>query len=231
MTLIFLFKTIVIISRYCLQALRIRKILIFSIFIFLLIKINKFQELSLRAFGFPFKPCEYVNGAWACSGLVPELALVSLEKVSCACVTGKVPSVFHAEIYAIERYAQFTLEPSDSQAAIKALGSYVIRSKIVWNCRKKLNELDRYNKISLFWIPGQLGKIGNETADELIKRGSASPFGPDPSVESVRKLSNMCCQSAQKSVARFLWKQIVGDFISKQALRSAVPSVGFSLEP
>ena len=62
---------------------------------------------------------------------------------------GKFPSVFQAEVHAIERCAQFNLDRkyksreiailSDSQAAIKALSSNVIKSRMVWDCLSTLN--------------------------------------------------------------------------------------------
>lgn len=50
----------------------------------------------------------------------------------------------------------------DSQATIKALNFYVIDSKLIWQCRIKLNETDKKNKISSIWFPGQLGIRGKD---------------------------------------------------------------------
>jgi len=43
---------------------------------------------------------------------------------------------------------------TDSQAAITALSSTIVSSKIVWECIGNLNKLDRNNKVSLLWVPG-----------------------------------------------------------------------------
>uniref|UniRef100_A0A224XSM0 ribonuclease H n=1 Tax=Panstrongylus lignarius TaxID=156445 RepID=A0A224XSM0_9HEMI len=104
---------------------------------------------------------------------------------------GKFPSIFQAEIHAIRRCVQFNLNRgyrnqeivilSDSQAAIRTLNSHVISSKLVWECRDRLNYLGRENKVTLFWVPGHVGIEGNEMADALARDGAASPLlGPEP---------------------------------------------------
>jgi ribonuclease HI len=68
---------------------------------------------------------------------------------------------------------------SDSQAAIKALDSYQINSKLVWDCHQCLVKLAEQNRIQLVWVPGHMGIDGNETADQLARQGSSHPFiGP-----------------------------------------------------
>uniref|UniRef100_A0A0V0GBP9 Putative loa-9 aae n=1 Tax=Triatoma dimidiata TaxID=72491 RepID=A0A0V0GBP9_TRIDM len=104
---------------------------------------------------------------------------------------GKYPSIFQAEIHAIGRCVQFNLDRkyrnqeivilSDSQAAIKALSSHMVSSKIVWECLGTLNDLGRANKVTLFWVPGHVGIEGNEVADALAKKGAGTPLvGPEP---------------------------------------------------
>ena len=95
------------------------------------------------------------------------------------------------EVHAIERCAQFNIDRgyhnknililSYSQAALKALSSPSVKSKLVWNCIEKFNLLSRRNKVSLLWVPGHIGMIGNEKADNLAKVGSSSPLMvPEP---------------------------------------------------
>jgi len=104
---------------------------------------------------------------------------------------GKGPSIFQAEVYAIDRCVQFNLDRkyrqkrivimSDSQAAIRALDSFSISSKMVWECRAKLDELSECNIVTLRWVPGHTGVKGNEEADKLAKRESAeTSVGPEP---------------------------------------------------
>ena len=49
---------------------------------------------------------------------------------------------------------------SERQATIQALKSYEVRSTLVWNCVKKLNRMDRQNKVSIRWIAGYVRIYG-----------------------------------------------------------------------
>ncbi|XP_066903574.1 uncharacterized protein [Halyomorpha halys] len=70
---------------------------------------------------------------------------------------------------------------SDSQAALKAIMSYTIKSGLVWNCLERLKELARGNKLTLMWTPGHEGIEGNEMADTLARKGSEMMLiGPEP---------------------------------------------------
>lgn len=104
---------------------------------------------------------------------------------------GKWPTVFQAEVYAIYACALLCLKRkyrhakigifSDSQAALLALKAAKIESKLVWECINTLRELSRKNKVTLFWVPGHCGILGNEFADELARKGSSATFiGPEP---------------------------------------------------
>ena len=91
-------------------------------------------------------------------------------------------TVFQAEVRAIAESAQAMLEGgcrgkpvvicSDSQAALGALDGYLVRSREVLRCRGLLGELSRANSVSLLWVPGHSGVIGNEKADRLANRGT-----------------------------------------------------------
>lgn len=95
-------------------------------------------------------------------------------------------SVFQAELLAIrEACRQIKLHTNellpgqkiaifvDSQAAIKAIASVTISSKIVLECRKELASLDGQSTVALIWVPGHSSVYGNEQADELARQGSA----------------------------------------------------------
>jgi ribonuclease HI len=72
---------------------------------------------------------------------------------------------------------------SDSQAAIKALDSYQINSKLVWDCHQSLVKLAKHNRIQLVWVPRHMGIDGNEIADQLARQGSSHPLtGPEPAL-------------------------------------------------
>lgn len=94
---------------------------------------------------------------------------------------GKFPSVFQAEIHDIvETIAQFHLDrryknrgiaiPSNSQATIKALSSHVVTSKMVWNCRIKLNEPSKQN-VPLLWILNNSGYLPHHLSIPNLAKG------------------------------------------------------------
>jgi len=56
---------------------------------------------------------------------------------------------------------------SDDQAAIKALESFQINSKLVWDCHQSLVKLAEFNLIQLVWVPGHMEINGNAIADDL----------------------------------------------------------------
>lgn len=105
---------------------------------------------------------------------------------------GKSPTIFQAEVYAIEVCAKEIMKrigyrnqnvyiAIDSQAALKALNSYVLDSKLVAECLKTLTLLGLRSKLTLMWVPGHEGIVGNEAADELAKKGAETMFiGPEP---------------------------------------------------
>ena len=104
---------------------------------------------------------------------------------------GAFPTVFQAEVYAIKaacsvlnrnqtRNKQVTFY-SDSQAAIRALMSTVVTSRVVLDCRNELQRLADANEITISWIPGHEGYEGNEAADVAAKRATEEiPYGPEP---------------------------------------------------
>ena len=70
---------------------------------------------------------------------------------------------------------------SDSQSAIEAISSPLVNSRLVLECKMRLNSLGVHNEVTLMWVPGHEGIRGNETADELARKGAESGFiGPEP---------------------------------------------------
>lgn len=64
---------------------------------------------------------------------------------------------------------------SDSQSAIEALGSFTVNSKLVHECKLRLNEIGSRNEVKLLWVPGHENIEENEKADELARRGTEKP--------------------------------------------------------
>ena len=106
---------------------------------------------------------------------------------------GKYTTVFQAEVYAILQCAKENRRRayknkrihifSDSQAALKALRCPKINSKLIAECLEELNALADQNQVKLIWVPGHCGIKGNEKADTLAKKGSATPLtGPEPAL-------------------------------------------------
>lgn len=104
---------------------------------------------------------------------------------------GKYASVYQAEMYAIIECVHINLYRSyknkviyilsDSQAALKALESAEVNSKLTWECIQALNQLGARNTVTLSWVPGHNGINGNEIADELARNGADNPVcGPEP---------------------------------------------------
>ena len=94
--------------------------------------------------------------------------------------------VFQTEIYTIKVFLMEKDEKcytgrniyiiSDSQAAIKALDSFQINSKLVLNCHQFLVKLAECNRIQMVWVPGHMGIDGNEMADQFGHRSLLTLF-------------------------------------------------------
>ncbi|KAJ8919261.1 hypothetical protein NQ315_003844 [Exocentrus adspersus] len=104
---------------------------------------------------------------------------------------GRFATVFQAEVAAIQGCAREIIGQgaarqsiaiySDSQAALKAIGSMQVCSRLVWDCVKALQELGSRNKLTLAWVPGHKGHKGNEEADSLAREGAGRALiGPEP---------------------------------------------------
>ena len=104
---------------------------------------------------------------------------------------GTIATVYQSELFAINMgctWATSTITSpgtitflSDSQAAIKALCTTQIKSRLVKDTLLKLNMLGALHSVQLRWVPGHVGLQGNEQADELAREGSGTPpIGPEP---------------------------------------------------
>ena len=91
-------------------------------------------------------------------------------------------TVLQAEVFAVGKTATFLLDNKiegskiiincDSQAAIRAIKSTVIKNSATLEATMVLNTLGESNEITLRWIPAHCGYKGNQLANQLAKRGS-----------------------------------------------------------
>lgn len=144
---------------------------------------------------------------------------------------GRHSSIFQAEVYAILECATANLQSnyhnctiyihSDSQAALSALSSDVITSKLVENCRQILNTLAVKNKVILRWVPGHAGIEGNEKADELARRGAKETLcGPEPFCGIPSSLTKLTLKTYCFYKTIQAWRQIPGLNHSKVLIRA-----------
>jgi ribonuclease HI len=130
---------------------------------------------------------------------------------------GKYATVFQTEIYAILQYAyenirraykhKWILIFSDSQAALKALSSLKVMSRLVAECLDALSVLANQNEVILIWVPGHCGIPGNEKADKLAQQGAAMMLlGPELAL-GIPRCSASCNQELdQDSTLHYLKK-------------------------
>jgi hypothetical protein len=138
--------------------------------------------------------------------------------------------VFQAEIYTIKACITENIEKgytekkicilSDSQAAIKALDSFQINSKLVWDCHQSLVKLAEHNRIQLVWVPGHMGIDGNEIADQLARQGSSHPLkGPEPAFGTSAKVAREVIRDWTSRKHKEHWQSIHGQRQAKGFLK------------
>jgi hypothetical protein len=70
---------------------------------------------------------------------------------------------------------------SDSQAVLTALNAPKVISRLVADCQDAFFVLANLNEVTLIWVLGHYGIIGNEEADKLARQASATtPLRPEP---------------------------------------------------
>jgi ribonuclease HI len=95
--------------------------------------------------------------------------------------------------------------------AIKALDSFQINSKLVWDCHQSLVKLAEHNRIQLAWVPGHMGIDGTETPDQLARQGSSHPLtGPEPALGISAKLAMEVIRNWMSRKHKEHWQPICG---------------------
>jgi ribonuclease HI len=95
---------------------------------------------------------------------------------------------------------------SDSQAAIKALDSFQIYFKLVWDCHQYLVKLAEHNRIQLVWVPGRIGINGHEITDKLARHGSShSLIEPEPVLGASTKVARGVIRDWTSGKPEELW--------------------------
>lgn len=109
-------------------------------------------------------------------------------------------TVFQAEVMAIKESMDWVRKEcnidikkvnlfSDSQAAIQAINSSWIESKVVKETKQSVRRTTKMTKVSIQWVRGHNNNTGNELADCLAKRGA-------------RQLNNKCMIGIPKSYVK-----------------------------
>ena len=113
---------------------------------------------------------------------------------------------------------------SDSQAAIGAIGNYLIpaASKEIVDCRRFISSLTRLQKrVILQWIPSHCGIPGNEAADQLAKRGTQILQSPMKEIPFHRVATII--HSKIKSEHDLILQEKIKDSIWKDKINSEIP--------
>ena len=156
---------------------------------------------------------------------VPELG------VNIALPLGMMTTVFQAELYAILKCAELDAVRNngmsriaictDSKAALSALGSARVRSKLVAECVDALNSLARTKVVQLMWVPGHTGISGNEAADALAQAGARMQVvGPEPILGLSSKVSVGVINARTEKSHMETWHAIPGCRVSKALIEA-----------
>ncbi len=124
---------------------------------------------------------------------------------------GRHATVFQAETYAIMTCAQSCSTNknqnqliyicSDSQAALKALASQRVYSKLVLECLSALKILGNDNTVTLVWVPGHTGILGNEIADTLARKAANTLY------EGIEPAVGIAPRQARTAIREWCYKQ------------------------
>ena len=143
-------------------------------------------------------------------------------------------TIFQAEITAIhycveeiirqERTYRSIAIFTDSQAALRALNSIEVNSKLVWDCVSALNKLGERSKVTLAWVPGHEGHKGNEKADAMAKQGASMSFvGPEPFCGVAKAITKAVTKKWLTNKSLEWWKNSPGQRQAKKFITEHSP--------
>jgi hypothetical protein len=134
---------------------------------------------------------------------------------------GKFATVFQTEIYAILECACENIRRAykhkrilifaDSQAGLRALSSPQVTSGLAAECLDALSALARLYEVTLIWVPGHCGFLGNEEADKLARQASAVPLlGPEPALGIPRRSAGEAVKNWTEHQHYNAWRDLPG---------------------
>jgi ribonuclease HI len=128
-----------------------------------------------------YSGCGYVIYGTSNCDLIPNANILH-EKST---YLGTMATVFQAEVFAIGQAAAYVTNHremlagikqidiiTDSQSALLALDATHTSSKLVSDCMKELDKLQKLTQVNINWIKAHVGHEGNERADVLAKEGT-----------------------------------------------------------
>ena len=126
---------------------------------------------------------------------------------------GQHSTVLQAEVMAVEKTATFLLDTKiesskilincDTQSAIQAIDSTIIKNKTNLAPKAALNALGGTNEVTFRWIPAHCGYVGNELADQTAKRG----YNDDSATRVQLPIPRSICYAALRRKTRESWAE------------------------
>ena len=100
----------------------------------------------------------------------------------------------------LDKHSNKVIFYTDCQSVLLALDNCFTKKKQVWETMQNLNEVSkRVQSVSIKWVQGHAGHLGNEMADLLANRGLSEQFQEDSPNISIKVLNNCIRQGMLQS--------------------------------